>query len=426
MTEQDVKLRQSITWLQGVAITVGAVLGSGVLVLPVAAAVLAGPASLIGWLLMGLLSVPLTMTLGTLAAKYPDAGGIAFYARRAFGPVAGTVTGWLFLGTVPIGVPIVALIGANYIGAFFSLNNLQDSLLAAFMLVLALWFNYRGIDLSASVQLVVIVTITVILLAAVFAALPQVEIGAFEPFAPHGWVPVGKSMTILFWAFVGWEMVVHLAEEFKNPGRDIKISLGVSLVGINILYLLVAYVTVGTRAYQGPSNMAALANMVAMGWGNWAGVITAILGFIVCYGTIHSYLAGFSRLVFAQARQGDFPGFFAQLHPRFRTPHLTLIVLAPVFGLVLILNFQLHFDLGFLMQWPSSIFIGLYIIGMASAIKLLPKKDLGRYLALVSLVMCLIVYTFTGWVGLYPIALGCIGLLTSKGKKNPSQKYLQK
>jgi len=397
-------------------------LGSGVLVLPVATAVLAGPASLVSWLLMGLLAVPLAMTLGSLGATYPDAGGIAAYARRAFGPKAGAVTGFLFLGTVPIGAPIAALIGANYIGVLFSLTALQISLIAAVMLACSLFFNYRGINLSGRVQVIVVATIAAILLAAVMAAFPRVEIRAFTPFAPHGWYPVGVSMTLLFWAFVGWEMIVHLAEEFKNPSRDIPVSLGVSLGVIIVLYLAIAFVTVGTGAYLDPSNVAALAGMVAKGWGHWAGAITAVLGFLVCYGTIHTYVAGFSRLVYAQARQGDFPVFFDRLHPRFQTPHRTLVVLAPIFFLVVLLNYWLRFDLNVLIQWPCAIFIALYIIGMAAALKLLPKRGLGRYYAMTSLVMCLVVYGFTGWAGLYPIVLGGLGWLT--GYKRQKQHHL--
>ncbi|MDA8333748.1 MAG: amino acid permease [Peptococcaceae bacterium] len=135
MPQSAPELRQSISWVQGSAMTIGAVLGSGVLVLPGTAAVLAGPASLVNWLLMGLLAIPLAMTLGRLGAAHPDAGGIASFARRAFGPGVEAVTGTLFLGTVPIGAPIVALIGANYLGRLFAAVPWQVSGLAAGMLL---------------------------------------------------------------------------------------------------------------------------------------------------------------------------------------------------------------------------------------------------------------------------------------------------
>jgi len=417
MSISEQKLRRTISWPQGAALTIGAVLGSGVLILPVETAVLAGPASLVGWLLMGLFAVPLAMTMGSLGAAYPDAGGIASYARKAFGPEAGTITGWLFMGTVPVGAPIAALIGGNYIGQVFSLNYWQVSLIAALMLGFALFFNYRGINLTGKVQMGIVAAIAAILTAAVLAAFPAVEKGLFTPFAPHGWFPVGVSMTILFWAFVGWEMIVHLAEEFKNPARDIPLSLSVSLGLIIALYLSVAFVTVGTGAYLEPSNVAALASMVAKGWGPRAGAITAVLGFLVCYGTIHTYVAGFSRLVYAQSRQGDFPVFFSRLHPRFQTPHRVLAALAPVFFIVLALNYHFKFNLNTLMQWPCAIFIALYIIGMASALRILPQKGGRRYWALISLIMCLGVYSFTGWAGVYPFILGALGWFVGCRKK---------
>lgn len=397
--------------------TIGAVLGSGVLILPVEAARLAGPASLASWLMMGILAVPLAMTMGALGSSYPDAGGIASYARRAFGDSAGSITGWLFLGTVPVGAPIAALIGSNYIGQVLSLNSWQVSLTAALMLGFALFFNYRGINLTGRVQVGIVAAIAVILVAAVLAAFPQVSAGALTPFAPNGWFPVGVSMTILFWAFVGWEMIVHLAEEFKNPARDIPLSLTVSLGLIVALYLSVAFVTVGTGAYLEPSSTAALASMVALGWGQKAGAITAVLGFLVCYGTIHTYIAGFSRLVYAQSRQGDFPFCFSRLHPRFKTPYRVMAVLAPVFAGVLALNFWLSFDINILIKWPCAIFIALYIIGTASALRILPRRGGGRHWALVSLVMCLAVYAFTGWAGIYPFLLGLIGWLAGLRRK---------
>jgi amino acid efflux transporter len=404
--------------VQGVALTIGAVLGSGVLVLPVFAADLAGPASIISWSLMGLLTVPLVITLGGLAKKCPEAGGIAAYAQLAFGRQAGTVTGWLFLGTVPVAAPIAALIGANYIGVYLSLSPGGVVFTAALMLAMALLCNYRGISLSGKVQLAVVSVIAMILLVVIIAALPEVDRDNFAPFAPNGWLPVGEAMTILFWAFVGWEMIGHLAEEFADPERDIPLSLGISVVIVTSLYLLLALAIVGTGAYLGRDKVAALAVMVSQGWGKSAGMVVAVLGFAVCYGAIHTYVAGFSRLVYAQARLGDFPVFFSVLHPAFQTPHRVLLSLVPFFSFVLFVIHYFNANLAVIIQFPSAIFIALYIIGMASAIKLLGNSRNCRYCAIISFVACTIVYGFTGWSGLYPLILGTIGWYA--GRKNGS------
>ena len=81
---------------QGAALTIGAVLGTGVITLPALAADLAGPASLLAWLALVLLSVPLAVTFAALGARYPDSGGVSTYARRAFGPRVAAMVGWCF------------------------------------------------------------------------------------------------------------------------------------------------------------------------------------------------------------------------------------------------------------------------------------------------------------------------------------------
>lgn len=90
---------------QGTALYVGAVLGTGVIALPALAARAAGPASLIAWLGLVILSVPLAMTFAALGARYPDAGGVSTYVRYAFGPRAAAVVGWCFYFAVPAGAP---------------------------------------------------------------------------------------------------------------------------------------------------------------------------------------------------------------------------------------------------------------------------------------------------------------------------------
>ena len=79
------ELKKSITWLQGTAMTIGAVIGAGILVLPAIAADIAGPASLASWLLMGLISLPMLAAIAQMSSRYPNSGGIAAYAQQAFG-----------------------------------------------------------------------------------------------------------------------------------------------------------------------------------------------------------------------------------------------------------------------------------------------------------------------------------------------------
>src|SRR6185312_14684354 len=103
-----------LTWLQGTALYIGAVLGTGVIALPALAAGVAGPASLVAWLALIVLSVPLAATFAALGARYPDAGGVSTYVRFAFGARASAVVGWCFYFAVPVGAPAAALFAGHY------------------------------------------------------------------------------------------------------------------------------------------------------------------------------------------------------------------------------------------------------------------------------------------------------------------------
>ena len=412
--EMEQKFKRNIGWLQGSAMTIGAVLGSGVLVLPSLAANMAGPISLISWGLMGVLTIPLVIVLAKLSTLYPSAGGIAAYARQAFGERAGRITGCLFLGTVPFGAPICALIGAYYLGHFFLLDAGGVTIIALSMLIIAVLANYRGIRFSGNVQALVVIGIAAALLASIIAAWPMVRKESFYPFAPNGWVPVGTVMTVLFWAFVGWEMICHLAEEFEHAKRDIKRSLCISLVVVNLLYLGLAYVTIGTGVYLEQENLTSLTGLLESGWGRLAGSIVALLGVAACYATIHTYMAGFSRLVYSEARAGNFPKWFGRLHVTYGTPYRVLIVLGPFSMMVLLTGLLLQLDMSILIQFPGSIFIALYIIAMAAGIKLLPPKSISYYCAWLACIVCIIIYLFSGWIGVYPPLLAGASWLFSR------------
>lgn len=416
---QQVELRKSITWIQGAALTIGAVLGAGILVLPAIAADMAGPASLISWLLMGLFSLPMVIAIGSMSSRFPDSGGMATYVRQAFGHHASQVTGILMLTAMPFGMPVTALVGAHYLGSIFAWEPASIHLAAAGLLITAVTLNYRGIELSGRAQLFVVSSIFLILSIAVWSAIPQIHFSAFTPFLPHGWIPAGEAMLLLFFAFMGWEMIGHLAEEFKNPRKDIPMSLGVAVLLVNGLYFAVAFVTVGTEVYRSGNPVTAMVTLVAFRWGDIAGILVALLGFIVCYCPVHTFIAGFSRLVYAQARDGHFPQRFSQLHPRFQTPHIALISFVPFYLLILLLSYSLAWDLKPLFSIPCANFLVVYTLGMISAARILPGR-LGKASAWISAVLSVGVFLFAGWFALFPIAVTLLVIFHQR-RRSPQQ-----
>lgn len=131
MSSPSSPLRRSITLPQAIALYVGAVVGAGVLILPGVAASMAGPASLLAWGFDGLLGFPLALTFAFLAARFPDAGGVATFTRQAFGPTWGAIVGWFYFFAAATGQIIVPLTGSYYVTAALGWGRLATFLIAA-------------------------------------------------------------------------------------------------------------------------------------------------------------------------------------------------------------------------------------------------------------------------------------------------------
>src|SRR3954466_2850668 len=133
---------------QGTALGVGAVLGTGVLSMPALAAGIAGPASLVAWLALIVLSAPLAWTFAALGARHPDGGGVSTYVRLAFGPRAAAAVGWCFFFAVPLGTPAAAGFAGGYVADVF--GGGRRTVVVTFLLILGLVFtmNWFGLRIS--------------------------------------------------------------------------------------------------------------------------------------------------------------------------------------------------------------------------------------------------------------------------------------
>ncbi len=211
----------SLTVPQGAALSIGAVLGTGVISLPALAADLAGPASLLAWLALVLLSIPLAATFAALGARYPDGGGVSTYARRAFGRRAAAMVGWCFYFAVPVGAPAAAMFAGHYVADVLG-GGVRTALVTATLITLVVaTANFFGLKVSGRLQLGLASVLVVLLVVATVAALPYADLANLQPFAPHGWAAVGSAAALLVWAFAGWEAVSSLAADYRRPDRDL-------------------------------------------------------------------------------------------------------------------------------------------------------------------------------------------------------------
>lgn len=386
------QVRRTLGVWHGVALYVGSVLGTGVLVLPAIAADTAGPASLLSWAALLVLSGPLALTYAALSIQRPDAGGFSDAIERAFGRRWGGVAGWLFLAQVPGGSTIVALIAGQYGASAFGGGPAMAAALGLGMVVLGYALNYAGLRVSVTAQLVTLGVIAVGLALIIGRALPHVESHAFTPFFSRGHSAVGLAAVQLFWAFVGWEAITPLAREFRNS-RDIWRSSVLSVLIVGALYLGLAVAVIGTHAYGAPGGGAPLVLLAERIFGTSASTVVGIAGFLLSFIPFNAYIAGTSRLTFALGERGQLPRWLGVMS-RNGTPRRAIVTLGVIVVVALAVALGWHVRIDDLLPLSTSSFLATYVLSMAAAVRLLRGPIL--YAAVVSLAACGVVLLFVG------------------------------
>ena len=393
---------------QGTALSVGAVLGTGVISMPALAGAVAGPASLIAWVALILLSAPLAWTFAALGARHPDGGGVSTYVRLAFGPHAAAAVGWCFYFAVMLGTaPAVAFAG-GYVADL--VGGGRRTMLATFGLILAVAFtmNWLGLRISGRAQLGLTGTLAALLVVTAVAALPHARLANLTPFAPHGWTGVGAAAALLVWGFAGWEAVSSLSGEYRNPRRDVPLATAAAVVIVGVLYLAVAVMSVLVLGPAIGDSPAPLADLLAAGVGGPVREITAVVAVLLTLGAVNAYLAGASRLGAALARDGALP---------FRLVGTTRKSLACLAGGAVVVGF-LPLDLHTALLLVTGCFTLVYVLGTAAALRLLPAGWSRRW-AGVAFVAVLALLVLTGWPALLSltVAAGAI-LYVSRGERS--------
>ncbi|MGF9908382.1 APC family permease [Brevibacillus porteri] len=401
-------LAKTLRLPQIVALYIGAVIGSGVLLIPGLAAEKAGPASILAWLAMSILVLPMAITMGLLSARYPSSGGVSTFVRTAYGDRFGNMVGWFFLLSVPIGAPILSVTGANYIAILLNWSESQVYAAAALLLFAVLMMNIVGLHVAARVQTIVVSLIITILILAVVASIPHASVTHFTPFMPNGWLSVVQAAGLMFWCFIGWEAVTHLSEEFVDPAKNAIRGVLWSAGIVALLYFAVAFMTVATHSYGVGISAASLSVMVQLSLGPIGGWIVAVTALFICIATANAYIGAASRIAYSLAQEKIAPRWFGILHAKYRTPTGGLLFLCLCFVVVLgVLYFDV-IDLSRLIELPNATFFATYIGGCLAGVRLLRNSRVGRIASWTSLVCTVGLYPFLGWSALYPLVIAFV------------------
>ena len=399
-----------LTTLQGAALTTAAVLGTGVISLPALAASTAGPASLVAWVLLVLLSIPLAATFAALGSRHPDAGGVSTYVRLAFGPRAAAVVGWCFYFSIPLGAVPAASFAGDYVAS--SAGGGRATRIATIVAVIAFVavLNAFGVRLSGRVQLGLTAVLAGLLVVTAAVAAPHARLHNATPFAPHSWTAIGPAAAVLVWGFVGWEAVSGLTAEYRRPRHDLPRATALAVVVVGVLYLAIAAMTIFVLGPAAGTSKAPLADLLAAGFGHSARGVTTVIAVLLTVGTVNAYFAGAAKLGAALGRDGSLPAWFAHGSSSGEVPRRSLSVLVVLCAVSVALSAGFDVDVKATVLLITGAFTLVYVLATASAVRLLPRHSWPRFAAIVSLACSAALLALTGVHILWGLGLALAAL----------------
>jgi amino acid transporter len=310
-----------------VALSVNDVIGSGVyLILPVAAALLLGPASVWAILAAGFAVLLLVLCFAEAGSLFDEPGGAIVYTRAAFGEFVGFEVGWMTWIARISSVASLSVFFARAVGYLWDGANhgVGQALTIVLPLCALTWINVRGVKQGARMAVVLafgkIVPLAVLVAVGIFAVswdrvfpVPMPESGNFT-----------KAALLVLFAYAGFENTAAPAGEFKNPRRDIPFALIVQIVIVTAIYTLVQLVAIGTipNLGQSPTPLADAGRLLL---GPAGGLLLTVGAVLSVLGTNNNTVLAGPRYLYALASNGRLPRVLARIHPRYRTPYVAIL-----------------------------------------------------------------------------------------------------
>ncbi len=357
--EHEVTFARTLGGFDATMIGVGAMIGAGIFVLTGIAAGEAGPASLLAFALNGVVTTITAMVYAELAAALPESGGGYAFVKNAFPDVLGFTAGWwLWFAYTSACALYAAGFGSYFMeflaGYFPGTHHLMCSVAGehaatVFMVLLAgvafTLLNVRGAAVTGKTENIIVIAKIAVLAVFIIYGIEAIsgDVPAakreFTPFFPKGCGGVFVAMGLIFIAFEGYDLIATVAEEIKNPEKNIPRATFVSVGVAVLIYLCVVAVSIGAvhpgdmpsweflGQYKETAIVKAATQMMP-----GIGVFLILLGGVLStMSALNATVLASSRVAFSMARDGWLPDRIAAIHRRRRTPHLAIFATGAIF-----------------------------------------------------------------------------------------------
>lgn len=369
--EPEFRLKKSLSALDLTVFGVGVVIGAGIFTLTGKAAhEVAGPAIVISFIVAAIACALAALCYAEFASTVPVAGSAYTFSYSSLGELFAWIIGWDLILEMFLGASVVAQGWSAYLGTLMAqlgapippaigYGGTVDVMAILLVLVLGGLMTF-GIKESLRVNLVLVAVKLFIVLFVIIAGLLFVNPANWSPFVPEaqpadaasglgqpllqflsgieptafGIGGIFAGAALVFFAYIGFDVVATTAEETKNPQRDMPIGIIASLVICTVLYCAVAFVVTGMVPYQDLDPSAALANAFVFHGADWMATLISAGAVAGLTTVVLTLLIGATRIIFAMSRDALLPAGLAKVHPRFRTPWVISILVTIVVAVV--------------------------------------------------------------------------------------------
>lgn len=342
---EETELKRDLGLLEAVSIVIGRIIGSGIFRTPAPILAAVGCMSLFGivWLTGGLITIFGAFCYAELTAMMPRSGGPYIYLKEAYGPLVAFLRGWaMFFVSETASIVSVALVFSESFNEIWKTQtgaNLEMVVIVCIAFVI-IWLltlvNLFGVYLSGQVQNVF--SAAKIIAIGFIIGIAFTHKGSFAHVSPHFWPAswdwnmldgIGEALALAFFAFSGWEGATYIAEEVKQPRKNLPLSLFFGIGGVTLLYIS----TNAAYLYQVPFDTFIKSKIVSVdamqaAIGGFGGVFISIAIMISTFGNVGTQILCKARTWHAMARDGLFFKKLAYIHPKYKTPNNALLLQA--------------------------------------------------------------------------------------------------
>lgn len=328
------ELARDLGFLEAYTIGVGTMIGAGIFVLPGIVAENAGPAGMISFVIGGVVSLLTALSLSELATGMPKAGGSYYYVNRSMGSFFGSIVGWSMWAGLMFATAFYMLGFGQYLTFFYGEIPVAGSALAMAAILIAV--NYRGVKEVGSLQNLIVVLLIGFILVFLTFGIFNISWEVFRPFNPNGWGAVTATAATVYVTFIGFEVIATSAEEIKNPGRNLPLSMIASVLTPMVFYVLVMLVSTGVLPVQELAGSYIPVADVAGEYLGTFGALMMVLGAVLAtVSSANASVLSAARVNFAMGRDKVLTAWLNSIHSKYRTPYRAIVITGAVILLLI-------------------------------------------------------------------------------------------